>query len=100
MNAFGTKRATREKCLGCGALRTPGKVRWQYKRAIRHRLTPDEAKALMPRCQKCLTKALGYEHHHDGGLHTHADVLGRSGTRWHAVQSRVKYIITPFPESV
>jgi hypothetical protein len=70
MNAFGTKRATREKCLGCGALRTPCKVRWQYKRAIRHRLTPDEA--LMPRCQKCLTKALGYEHHHDGGLHTHA----------------------------
>jgi hypothetical protein len=49
----------KEKCIGCGILRTPGKMRWQHNRAIKRGLTPDEAKALMPRCQKCLTKALG-----------------------------------------
>jgi hypothetical protein len=48
-----------KRCKGCGGQKvTWAEQRKQYGRAIRHGLTPDEAKALMPRCQKCLTKAL------------------------------------------
>jgi hypothetical protein len=43
------------KCLDCGYAITWETQRRQYGRAIRRGLTPDEAKQLMPRCQKCLT---------------------------------------------
>jgi len=32
--------------------------RYQFGRVIHAGLTPNEAKALMPRCQKCITQAL------------------------------------------
>jgi hypothetical protein len=54
----------KEKCIGCGSPRlTWAEQRRQYGRAIRRGLTPDEAKRLMPRCQKCLTVMLGDDRH-------------------------------------
>jgi hypothetical protein len=47
------------KCLDCKLPKlTWADQRGQFGRAIRHGLTADEAKALMPRCQKCLTMVL------------------------------------------
>lgn len=47
------------KCIDCGLPKLTWRdQRAQYGRAIRSGLTADEAKALMPRCQKCLTKTL------------------------------------------
>jgi hypothetical protein len=51
---------TMQKCLGCGAPKlTWAEHRRQYGRALKRGLTPEEAKKLMPRCQKCMTTALG-----------------------------------------
>jgi hypothetical protein len=48
------------KCLGCGWTKmTWREQRQQYGRAIRRGLSADEAKKLMPRCQKCVTEILG-----------------------------------------
>jgi hypothetical protein len=49
----------KKKCLGCGW----PKVNWteqrrQYGRIIRAGLTPEQAKTLVPRCQKCTTEIL------------------------------------------
>ena len=49
---------TDNPCQGCGYRITWADQRRQFGRAIRHGLTADEAKALMPRCQKCLTEKL------------------------------------------
>jgi hypothetical protein len=47
------------KCIDCKMPKlTWADQRRQFGRAIRRGLTVDEAKALMPRCQKCLTQAL------------------------------------------
>jgi hypothetical protein len=47
------------KCVDCKRpCLTWADQRRQYGRVLRAGLTPKEAKALMPRCQKCTTKAL------------------------------------------
>jgi hypothetical protein len=48
------------KCNSCGGSMTWAEQRRQYGRALRHGLTGDAAKMLMPRCQKCLTLILRY----------------------------------------
>ena len=46
------------RCLSCGYGLTWANIRVQYGRAIKRGLTLDEAKAVCPRCQKCMTKFL------------------------------------------
>jgi hypothetical protein len=46
------------RCVGCCYPITWDTQRRQYGRAIKAGLAEAEAKALMPRCQKCMTKAL------------------------------------------
>jgi hypothetical protein len=47
------------KCLGCGCLNmTWREQQQQYGRLIQEGLSPEAAKGLMPRCQKCTTVAL------------------------------------------
>jgi hypothetical protein len=52
------------KCIACGLPKmTWADQRRQYGRAIRKGLTPDEAKRIMPRCQKCMTEFFGDQRH-------------------------------------
>jgi hypothetical protein len=54
-----TTRMTGNPCRGCGYRITWAEQRRQYARAIqRYGVTPEAAKELMPRCGKCLTRAL------------------------------------------
>ena len=58
----------KKQCKGCGTPRmTWAEDRRQYGRALKRGLSPDEAKALTPRCQKCMTIVL--------------EALARDGTR-------------------
>jgi hypothetical protein len=46
-------------CLRCGFPIT-WEAQWQqWGRLMRRGLSPEEAKALMPRCQKCITMTIG-----------------------------------------
>ena len=48
---------TGNPCQGCGYRITWAEQRRQFGRAIqRYGVTPEDAKKLMPRCEKCLTK--------------------------------------------
>ena len=49
---------SRNRCLGCRCGMTWANVRVQYNRALKRGLSPNEAKAACPRCQKCMTKFL------------------------------------------
>ena len=49
---------TGKQCLRCGYRVTWAEQRRQYGRLIRRGKSDEEAKALMPRCQKCTTAAL------------------------------------------
>ncbi len=51
----------RDRCLDCRYRMTWAAERRQYGRALRRGLTPEGAKAAMPRCQKCMTKYLAYD---------------------------------------
>jgi hypothetical protein len=46
------------KCIGCGFPVTWEHQRRQWGRLMRRGLSREEAKNLMPRCQKCMTLAL------------------------------------------
>lgn len=46
------------KCKQCGNRMTWAARRVQWGRVKRHGLSDDEIKALLPRCQKCMTVAL------------------------------------------
>jgi hypothetical protein len=61
-----TKRYPKDKCLSCGMSMTWAGQRRQF-RATSAGLTPEEAKVLMPRCQKCTTRELNVR-----GLHARA----------------------------
>lgn len=45
----------RSACLGCRTPQTWSSQRRQYGRALNRGLTPEQAKASQPRCQKCMT---------------------------------------------
>jgi hypothetical protein len=47
------------RCLRCGTQMTWSEQRRQFGRLLRRGLTTTDAKALMPRCQICLTAILG-----------------------------------------
>lgn len=46
------------KCLRCGKNMTWRERRYQFGRIIRHGISFEDAKELMPKCQKCVTLAL------------------------------------------
>ena len=46
---------TKNICIQCGFAMTWAERRRQYGRLIRKGLSPQEADAIMPRCQKCIT---------------------------------------------
>lgn len=46
------------RCLGCNCGMTLVNASIQYNRALKRGLSPEEAKASCPRCQKCMTKYL------------------------------------------
>jgi hypothetical protein len=48
----------RARCRDCRYPQTWADQRRQWGRGLRAGLTPDEAKAAMPRCQKCMTTHL------------------------------------------
>jgi hypothetical protein len=57
-----TPRRSPIRCRRCGNPITRDQQRRQFGRAIQtYGLTPDEAKRLMPRCQKCLTEMFNPE---------------------------------------
>ena len=52
------KRVKTHACLDCGREVTWQERRRQFGRVMRAGLTAEEAKALTPRCQKCMTLVL------------------------------------------
>ena len=61
------------RCVSCGLTLNWTQQTWQYGRAVRAGVPPDQAKKLTPRCQKCMTKALQaraawFEHSENGGV--------------------------------
>jgi hypothetical protein len=50
--------APKTRCQGCGFHVTWAEQRKQYGRLVRRGLPPERIKAILPRCQKCVTRAM------------------------------------------